>query len=351
MKVPSQQQALRQVAERLAELIHVDYLKVHWEAGGGNSIAGCLLRAGPFAFVVGWRNAGAAGQVSAAIEQLRKLAVENDGAVIPMVAVPFMGEAGRRTCAEAGIAWLDLSGNALIKAPGLHILVEGKPNRFKRRGRPSTAFAPMSSRIARWLLLHPRQFFTQREIARVTETDEGYTSRIVGKLEDDGLIIRGENSAFRARDPELLLDAWLEDYDFEKHDILRGHVAARSGDALLRKLVDGLNQASLPHAATGLAAAWLIDRFAGFRIATVYLAEDPTPELLAALSFRVEERGANAWLVVPNDEGIFHGVMNIDDIRCVHPVQIYLDLQSHPERAEEAAQKLRARHLNWRTRG
>ena len=102
------------------------------------------------------------------------------------------------------------------------------------------------------------------------------------------------------------------------------------------------------HLAFYLAAAWLLDRVAGFRIVTLYLAQEPSPELLADLSFREDEPGANAWLVVPNDEGVFHGAAVRDKIRCVHPIQAYLDLQAHPERADEAAQKLRDRHLKWR---
>ena len=338
MKVPSRCKAMQRIAERLADL-----------AGPGESSrTDGVIHAGPFTFAVTWKGAGAAGPVAMAIEQVRRFAKEIGGHVIPLVAVPFMGETGRERCAEAGLAWLDLSGNARIFAPGLRILVDGKPNRYKRRGRPSTAFAPKSSRIARWLLMHPAEPLTQREIARATDTDEGYTSRVVGKLEEDGLIARDAAGAVRPSDPDLLLDAWLEDYDFEKHQVLRGHVPARSGDALLRQLVDRLNQESVSYAATGLAAAWQLDRFAGFRIATLYLATEPSPELLGSLSFREEERGANVWLVVPNDAGVFHGATTIDGIRSTHPVQIYLDLQAHPERAGEASQKLRAAHLNWR---
>ena len=55
-----------------------------------------------------------------------------------------MGDIGRERCAEYGVSWRDLSGNARIVAPGLRILIDGKPKRYKRRGRPSTAFAPKS---------------------------------------------------------------------------------------------------------------------------------------------------------------------------------------------------------------
>jgi hypothetical protein len=348
MKIPSQKNVMQQIADRLAELINLDLHEMSWERTGDRSPSSTVIHTGPFTFVVQWKGAGAPSQVAVAIEQVRLHTRDLDGTIVPVVAVPFMGEAGRERCAEADVAWLDLSGNARIVAPGLRIMVEGKPNLYKRPGRPSTVFAPKSSRIARWLLIHPTESLTQREIARATDTDEGYTSRIVGKLEEYGLILRDDSGAIRPKDPNLLLDAWREEYDFKKHHILRGHVAARSGDALLRKLAEALNRESIPHAATGLAAAWIIDRFAGFRTATLYLPEEPSSELLTALSFREDDRGANVWLVTPNDEGVFHGAGINDGVRCVHPVQVYLDLHAHPERAAEAAKKLRSLLLNWK---
>lgn len=348
MKAPSGQKAIREIAARLAEWVGIDPSGIRPKTGELLPPSDGIIVMGPFTFVVEWRGSGLTAQIASAIEQVRRRAAKVDGAV-PLVAVPFMGDAGRERCAGANVAWLDLSGNARILAPGLRILVEGKPNRFKRQGRPSSAFAPKSSRITRWLLMHPRQPLTQRELARATDTDEGYTSRLVSRLAQDHLIVRDEGGAIMPRDPDLLLDAWREDYDFTKHRIIRGHVAARSGDGLLRQLADALGKASTAFAATGLAAAWLLDRFAGFRTTTLYLAHDPSPALLEAVSFREDERGANVWLVVPNDAGVFHGASEVDGIRCVHPIQVYLDLGAHPERAEEAARKLRAAHLNWKT--
>lgn len=338
MEIPSEHQAMKQVAARIAELANVDQSEIQLRA---HANVDHIVEAGPFTFVVDWKSSGAAAAVAASIEDLRHLAEEVGANIVPLVAVPFMGESGRQRCADADVAWVDLSGNARIFAPGLRILIEGKPNRYKRRGRPSSAFAPKSSRIARWLLMHPREFLTQREVAKSTNTDEGYTSRIVSKLEDDELIIRDERGAIKPRDPDLLLDAWREAYDFSKHRMIRGHVAARTGDALLHQLAGALANSSIDYAATGLGAAWLLDRFAGFRTVTLYLPEAPPPELHSALSFREDARGANVWLAIPNDEGVFHGAAPREGVRCVHPVQAYLDLHAHPERADEAAQKLR----------
>ena len=360
MKSSTEQRAICEAIECLAELTDTGCKKLPLPPG---SSVDALLQAGPFLFVVEWKSAGAPGLVALAIEQVRRCAAEIerghladdagalpvDSPIVPLVVTPFMGEAGRRLCAEQGVGWLDLSGNARIYTPGLKILIDGKPNKYKRRGRPASAFAPKSSRIARWLLMHPTECFTQRQLAQATGMDEGQTSRIVGKLKADGLIVRDDESRIRARDPNLLLDAWRKDYKFSKHHCVRGHVPARSGEALLRALSANLDRASVPYAATGLASAWSLGHFAGFRIVSLYLRQFPAPDLLAAMSFHEDDRGANVWLITPNDEGVFHGTSAYDGVRCVHPIQTYLDLQAHPERAKDVAEELRTEHLRWRT--
>jgi hypothetical protein len=303
-----------------------------------------VVEQGALRMAVEVKESGGTAAVGAAIAAVRS-ARRHRPKVLPVVAVPFMGDVGKKLCADAGVSWFDLSGNANIVAPGLRILIEGKPNRFIQRGRPSTAFAAKSSRIARQLLIDPRRSWRQQDLARAARLDDGFTSRIVQRLEHDRLIERNEG-LLRVRDANLLLDAWSEAYDFAKHDIVRGHVSARDGEELLAKAQ--ILESKVQYAATGLAAAYLYTRFAAFRLATFYVARRPPEPLLRDLGFREEPRGANVWLVVPNDEGVFDGADNFSKIvHCVHPVQAYLDLKGHPERAEEAASELRARLLRW----
>ena len=195
--------------------------------------------------------------------------------------------------------------------------------------------------------MHPTECFTQRQVAQATGMDEGHASRLVSKLEEDGSVVRDNELHVRAQDPNLLLDAWLNDYKFSKHDFLRGHIPARSGEALLWQLGRDLERASIPCAATGLAAAWNLNHFAGFRIVSLYLKQTIPPDLLAEMSFHEDDRGANVWFITPNDAGVFHGAATHNGIRCVHPVQIYLDLHAHAERAKDVAQELRSEYLQW----
>jgi hypothetical protein len=350
MPLPREAQALREISKQFALWLGLpeEQITVKKPPKGAADADG-IFKAGGTVFVVEYKGQGATASIMLAVEQAKHYAKSFGKGAVPVVAVAFMGEVGRHICEQAGVSWMDLAGNASIVAPGVRIHVEGKSNRFKRRGRPSSVFAPKSSRVARQLLLDPNKHYTQRELATVTRLDEGFISRIVRRMEGDGQLRRGEDGAVSVVDPSLLLDEWVAAYDFSKHTILKGHVAARSTDEVITRIHKVLSKRKIDHALTGLAAAWALTGFAGFRLVTLYWKQALAPEDLVEIGFRDEERGANVWLVVPNDEGVFDGASLHEQVRCVHPVQAYLDLKAQPERAAEAAQELRKRLLAWST--
>lgn len=281
------------------------------------------------------------GIVASAAERLR---VHSPHDALAILVVPFMTLAGASAAADRDLNWLDLSGNAHIRDDDLYIRVEGRPNQFAGRGRPSSPFAPKSSRIAHTLLLDPARWWRQKELAEKTNLDDGHISRIVRRLDDDELLER-DGAQLRPRDPDLMLDAWAEDYRFGRHDIVIGH-ATGSGTQLARELHTGLAKAGIGHAFTGLVAAWVLEPFARFRLNSAYVHGDPR-EAADAVGMRRNERGANVQLIGPNDQGVYLGQRDVDGLPCVSPVQTYLDLRHLPERADEAARQLRDDHLLW----
>lgn len=302
-----------------------------------------IIDAGERRWFVQVKSSSSPGVVTAAAERLTTQP-RADGA-LPLLVVPFMSPAGAKAAEARRLNWVDLSGNAHLRDEGLVVWVQGHPNRFVTRGRPASPFAPKSSRITRALLLDPPRWWRQKELAEHTDLDPGRVSRVVRALESEELLVR-DGHRLRPRDPDLLLDAWADDYRFDRHDIITGHVSG-NGIELARMLGASLMNEGIDHALTGLPAAWLLDRFVQFRVVSVYVSGDP--RIAAdAVGLRRNERGANVQLIGPNDRGVFDGQRSVDGLPCVAPVQIYLDLRHLPERAAEAAEELRAEGGLWR---
>ena len=347
MKGAIEKQAMLELPGFLAKVLELPESKVEVIQRQGKNAPDFVVVASGYTFLVECKGNAARAPLLMALQQISNFKNSFPKDAIPLIAVPFMGPSGINFCRDHGLSWIDLSGNAHIKSPGILLHIEGRSNQYKKLGRPANVFAPKSARIARQLLIEPEKRYNQRELSQFTALDEGYTSRIVRRLEKLDLIERDEQGALRPSDPYRLLDAWFDVYDFSKHRVIKGHIAARSGEELLNQISQTLAEQKIDYAATGLAAAWQYTHFAKFRLVTIFLADPPGEDLFDPLHFRIDDRGANTWLVVPNDNGVFHGSSARDDIICVHPVQIYLDLKGHPERAKEAASMLHKLSLKW----
>jgi len=343
-----EKQAMAEAPGILAKLLELPEKEVTVDSPKNDSGLDFLLKAAGYHFQVECKSLSSRAPLLVALRQITEARSSFYKDDIPLIIVPYMGRSGMDLCKENSLSWLDLSGNAHIKAPGLLIHIEGRPNKFKKAGRPANVFAPKGARIVRQLLIDPKQSHNQRELSQITGLDEGYTSRIVRRLEKLQLIDRDDKGALKPSNPDELLEAWLEAYDFSKHQIIKGHVAARSGEELLKKMTRILSDQKVDYAATGLAGAWQYTHFTKFRMVTLFLADSPGKNIFDQLNFREDDRGANTWLVVSNDKGVFHGASDQAGIVCVHPVQVVLDLKGHPERAKEAALMVRQEKLKWR---
>jgi hypothetical protein len=155
-------------------------------------------------------------------------------------------------------------------------------------------------------------------------------------------LLVGEKGGYRLKDPSVALDAWREAYDFRQHHVLEGHVPVRDPDELVSMLKKATPRPDVAWALTGLAAAWRMTHFAMYRLTSLLVRQAPSAAWLDALHFVEGSRGANLWILSPIDDSVFMGARSVEGVPCVHPLQAYLDLKAHPERAPEAATRLRA---------
>lgn len=297
--------------------------------------------------VVEFKSSSRVGVVTQAARQAKSFAEQLDA--VPVVTVPFMGESGARAVDEIGVSFVDLSGNAKLRGDGYFIHVTGRPNKYPERGRPSSPFTPASSRVARALLERPDHWWLRVELTDATRLASGQVSKVVARLLDEGLVEERDDRSLRPRDANQLLDAWASEYDIERGARIElGHVTG-NGIALAHELDQRLRTGRIDHAFTGLPAAWLYDQFASFRLVTLFV--DDLDEAVVATRMREESRGANVQLISPRDEGVYYEAREIEGLRCVSPVQTYLDLLGLPERSDEAAGHLREYVLGWEGAG
>lgn len=312
----------------------------HWDV---------VVRKGRLLFGIEWRSMGDALRVGNAVEKLRFRGRARTRGAIPVLAVPFMGETGQRLCEEACLSWIDLSGNASVDAPGIRIRILGNPNRFAGNRRPPSLFAPRNSRVVRTLLLDPKRAYKQQELVQLSGLDKGRVSRVVRQLVGEEHLEK-KDDGYRCVNPGGLLDAWQEAYDFSRHRIVRGILGGRDSYEVMQKLAEALDRRKIEYAVTGLAGAWLLTKHAMFRTVSLFVREALPSSLLDEIGLMQEPRGANVWLVVPNDDAVFTGVGTQEGMPCAHPLQVFLDLKAHPERAPEAAAEVRRRYLTWQAK-
>src|SRR6185295_11440075 len=92
-----EEQALTQIPEMLANWLDIEPLQVHHERQKKIDL---LVRARGQRFAIEWKSAGTIAVINSAIEQLKGYIQELHGSVTPVIAVPFMGPAGRELCQE-----------------------------------------------------------------------------------------------------------------------------------------------------------------------------------------------------------------------------------------------------------
>ena len=345
--------APKELLDRASEQLrrHVGELWVAGQASGRDLGVDLILKGHGRSFALEWKSRDDAPIIAGAIAQLKRA----PGKAIPILAVPFMGEAGRKMSAEAGISWIDLQGNVDIRGPGLLIRRLDSP-RPKRVGRPANVFAPASSRLIRALLMSEGQALSHRELVERSGLDKARVSRLIPRLEQMGAIRRvawaNDRPQFAAVHPGALLQGWRQAYDFSSHSIRRGFILqeGRSAESIALGLMRRISQAlgmDRRHAFTGLAGAWLHSPFATHRLVTVLVDDGEAANALEGLGFHEEDTGANVWLVRPNDPSVFVGASSVQGLPAAHPIQVYLDLKAQPERSAEAAEALAKEDLTF----
>ncbi len=257
---------------------------------------------------------------------------------VPVLLVPHAARSLRAFAERMQINWIDHAGNASIRQPPVVIHIEGRRAARRPWSDGVDPFTPRSAAVVRQLLAEPGREWRQRELVQATGLSQPQVSKILRALQRMAFV-DADDGALRVADVESLLDAWGDAHRRHRQHVAPVHLTGE-GIVLARRLHERLQAVDSPHWFTGLPAAWAYDRFAAFRLVSVYVAADPE-SLRSALDLRAASRGANVHLIDASRQRVEIGARHPLELPCVHPAQVYVDLLNLPERAQEAAEHMR----------
>lgn len=210
-------------------------------------------------------------------------------------------------------------------------------------------FARRSSRVPRWVLLHPKAPASPTQLSRAVDLNPAAVSRILQSLLDDAFLDvddagPGRRRTLRLARPQALLEAWLPLWQRRRVAQRTWDIGSRSADAAVELLLEAAGGGG-GWAVGGLAGAAFVERAVEPSDVLVWTTQGRANELAGALAAEPMAVGAPGALriAIAPDPWTLELSQQIDDVPVADPVQLWLDTASQGERALEAADALMAR--------
>ena len=263
----------------------------------------------------------------------------------PVVAAPYIAPEGQRLCREAGVGYLDLTGNAFLRLDGVLVdrRTEARPPRARARLR--RLVAPRSSRVLRVFLEQPKAAWTLTRLAEEATVSLRTAHLVVNGLEEKAFVSKARGG-IRLTQPGALLDLWAGEYDLAQHRRRSFYTFARNARELARAIATAAAAQDSRLALTLHSGAALVAPFVRSPDVHAYVVGDLDP-LILEIDLRPADTGGSVHLLVPADEGVLYRTQTVDGIPVVCNTQLYLDLINYPARGREQAEELRRRKLGF----
>jgi hypothetical protein len=258
---------------------------------------------------------------------------------VAVVVSPFLTRRTRELLEEAGLSYLDLTGNCRIvsETPGMFISTPGAETNPKTGEKKERSLkGPVAGRVVRALCDY-RPPVGVRALASRATADPGYVSRVASYLEREALIIRRGRGTIEDVHWRPLLQRWAQDYSPFTTETMRQYLDPRGVGGFTSRL----RTLGKRYALTSSWSAAVIAPVAPPRLVTCYV-DDPE-QVASALSLRPADAGINVRLVVPFDPVVYERTWERDDLTHVALPQAAADLLNSPGRGPEEATAL----LEW----
>jgi hypothetical protein len=346
-----------QIAERLKELlgrtpnVKPVNLRRNMRIAGSEVDIDSVLEIGDrqYEILVEVKSDGSPSILRRAASQLKSIrgSFPNEANLYLAVGAPYISDEGMEICKEEQVGCLDVAGNCYISFGGIHIEIKGNKNLQLAKRSSKFLFSPKSSRVIRVLLSDVNRWWQVQEIAGEAKISIGLVSRLKQKLLEEEFVIE-QNRRVRAKSPKRLIDAWVENYKY-KRNVVKECYSLDDGLKLEQRIADYCNQQDIPYATGLFSAASRVAPHVRMNKTFVFV-DANLDEVAGALNLKPVPSGSNVVLLKPYDAGVFYKSRDIEGIKVVSDVQIYIDLKTYKGRGEEAADFLMEHLLEpgWR---
>ncbi|HAM52094.1 MAG TPA: hypothetical protein DCP92_15920 [Nitrospiraceae bacterium] len=247
---------------------------------------------------------------------------------------PYISPQAADICMKDGVGYLDFAGNCYLSFGQVYIEQTGNPNPFRTRRDLVSLFSPKSSRVLRVLLNNSGRVWKTQDLADEARVSLGQVANVKKSLLDREWITKQDG--FSLSEPWKLLEEWANVYTYRKNEV-RNYYSLKSIPEIESDLAQVCKTKSIEYALTGFSGAARFAPAVRYTRAMAYV-YNTREDVASLLNLKEVETGANVTLLGPYDEGVFCGTQEIEDIRVVSPLQIYLDLKGYKGRGEEAAE-------------
>jgi hypothetical protein len=228
-------------------------------------------------------------------------------------AATFISEESKQICSENSVGFIDLAGNCLFKFDNIYISIEGRPNLYPNTRPLKSIFSTKSTRALRVFLCNPKKEWFVKDIAK------------------------------EAKEP--LLREWSNSYSYRKNRI-RNFYSMDDVEVLERKLNDYFKENQIPYAFTLTSGASKVAPFLRYNRIFAYVSNNNNIDRVAkVLNFKEVSTGPNISFLEPYDEGVLYYLQEVNGVKVVSDIQLYLDLKGYMKRGEEAAEFLLEKRL------
>jgi hypothetical protein len=249
---------------------------------------------------------------------------------------PYISPQAADICMQDGVGYLDFAGNCYLSFGQVYIEQTGKPNPFRTRRDLVSLFSPKSSRVLRVLLNNPGRVWKTQDLSDEARISLGQVANVKKLLLDREWITKQDGFSLTA--PWMLLEEWANVYTYKKNEV-RNYYSMKDIPEIEADLAKICNEKGIEYGLTGFSGAARFAPAVRYMRAMAYI-YNTREDVASLLNLKAVDSGANMTLLGPYDEGVFYGMREIENIRVVSPLQIYLDLKGYKGRGEEAAEAI-----------